>query len=464
MGGGNVRVLVIGSAHLDIIAEATSGAGTIDRPGKLRIHAGGTAYNLAINLASLGAKVTFISAFNDSAISAMLIEELESQGVVVEPFVDVSLPDSGFSAHIDQGEISSAVSSMAVERHRFGRSDVAEHIARNDWVALDANLSVESLASIVAEAREQAKPCSLQLVSEEKALKLGKIPPPDLALCNYREYRHLLSGTDTAHLPGLIIVTNGQNPAVAYRGLAIEASTGPEPVEDLVNTLGAGDAFAAGVIIHCAKHGLSGIEGAMEVGHATAAEILSRANCNLGKHDVLNQRMSDLARRANRDQMTGALNRHGGENALSQLVAASGRFAVMMVDIDHFKEINDTHGHDVGDEVIKQVSGRVRDCLREQDFMVRWGGEEFLLLIPGVDEGTASKIGQRILDRVRRQQSVPPGRVTVSIGIAMHWPGLDGKRTVKSADEALYQAKRSGRDRAVLAGGQGLVEKQSAAL
>jgi len=459
-----MKVLVIGSAHLDIIAEATAGAGTVDRPGRLRIHAGGTAYNLAINLANLGAKVTFMSAFNDSAISAMLIDELESQGVIVEPVVDTSLPDSGFSAHIDKGEITSAVSSMAVERHRFGRTDVCEYIAKHSWVALDANLSAESLASIIAEAKEQGKPCSLQLVSEEKSLKLGKVPAPDLALCNFREHRHLMSSLGGASTTGIVIVTNGPGPAIAYNGLAVEASSTPDQVDDIVNTLGAGDAFAAGVIIHCAKHGLADIESAMDVGHATAAEILTRSNCNLGKHDVLNQRMSDLARRANRDQLTGALNRHGGEAALGQLVSGGVRFAAMMVDIDHFKEINDTHGHDVGDDVIRAVAGRIKDCLRDQDFLIRWGGEEFLLLVPGIDEETSSKIGQRILDRIRKHHDPKAGRATVSVGSAMHYPGSDGRRTIKAADDALYQAKRSGRDRLVVAHQSGLIEKQSASV
>nr|WP_255612589.1 GGDEF domain-containing protein [Alcanivorax sp. 1008] len=172
--------------------------------------------------------------------------------------------------------------------------------------------------------------------------------------------------------------------------------------------------------------------------------------------------MSDLAKRANRDQLTGALNRHGGEGALEQLAASGSCFAAMMVDIDHFKDINDTYGHDVGDEVIKLVTARIRDSLRDHDFLIRWGGEEFLLLIPGADEGTAIKIGQRVLDRVRRHQGVASGRATVSVGVAMHQPGLDGKRTVKAADEALYQAKRAGRDRMVVAPGGGLIEKQSA--
>lgn len=129
-------------------------------------------------------------------------------------------------------------------------------------------------------------------------------------------------------------------------------------------------------------------------------------------------------------------------------------FSLLMIDIDHFKRINDTYGHPVGDRVIRIVGEILREETREMDFPARIGGEEFAVILPEIDAEDAFKVAERILEKARnRPVDIPGGepvRFTVSIGIAVATIGSDETSLINEADEALYRAKREGRNRTVL--------------
>jgi diguanylate cyclase (GGDEF)-like protein len=136
--------------------------------------------------------------------------------------------------------------------------------------------------------------------------------------------------------------------------------------------------------------------------------------------------------------------------------------AVLMLDIDHFKEFNDRHGHPAGDEALRAFADILRSCLRDRDIAARYGGEEFAVALPGVDDTTARNVAERIRSRTEGTLiSLAPGitdRITVSIGIAS--APLQGNNRVtllRLADEALYQAKLAGRNRVMVAGAPKLV-------
>ncbi len=161
-----------------------------------------------------------------------------------------------------------------------------------------------------------------------------------------------------------------------------------------------------------------------------------------------------LARLTRIDPLTGALNRRGLEEGYAPTKAPvdAKRMAVLMVDIDHFKSINDTHGHLVGDEVLRRIARQLGRALRTSDAIVRYGGEEFLLLLADV---TVSE-GMRVAERARKAieaQAIRVGDATLEVTVSM---GLDVQRahepladTVERADAALYQAKHAGRNRVV---------------
>jgi diguanylate cyclase (GGDEF)-like protein len=127
-------------------------------------------------------------------------------------------------------------------------------------------------------------------------------------------------------------------------------------------------------------------------------------------------------------------------------------FSLLMLDLDHFKRINDQWGHAVGDEALRQFADSVRCCLRAQDVAGRLGGEEFAILLPETGENVAMPVAERIRARME-QTPVPtePGycTVTVSIGVTQVEDGDDLEALLRRADEALYAAKERGRNRVV---------------
>ncbi|HEX4910308.1 MAG TPA: GGDEF domain-containing protein [Permianibacter sp.] len=165
------------------------------------------------------------------------------------------------------------------------------------------------------------------------------------------------------------------------------------------------------------------------------------------------QLMIDLARRATTDALTGAYNRHAFEpiavTALAQIDRHQQPVSLLMIDLDHFKQINDRHGHLVGDQVLRSITQLIRAELRAGDVLARWGGEELSLLLPDTDAGAARQIGERL--RFLMETTVLPGRrepvrLTASFGLATAQQSVSLSALIHAADLALYQAKANGRN------------------
>lgn len=142
---------------------------------------------------------------------------------------------------------------------------------------------------------------------------------------------------------------------------------------------------------------------------------------------------------------------------LERAASARGDLGVAMVDIDHFKQVNDSHGHPVGDEVLASVAERIRAALRDTDLVGRYGGEEFLVVL-GADAATRVQVAERVRQRVTATpvpSAAGPLKVTVSIGVSGAHPVPSAARDVLigEADRALYVAKEKGRDRVEVWGG-----------
>ncbi|KHN53347.1 sensor domain-containing diguanylate cyclase [Pectobacterium fontis] len=172
--------------------------------------------------------------------------------------------------------------------------------------------------------------------------------------------------------------------------------------------------------------------------------------------DLLQRKIGKLRSEAHSDPMTELLNRRGLDSVLRYWQMGQKSFAIIALDIDRFKRINDTYGHDVGDNVIRYLSQLIRTSSRDTDILCRSGGEEFLILLPETSLDVAINIAERL--RKRMQESTIPvvGNITISLGVALWEPDVSTisiERTFKLADEALYQAKQEGRNRVVSTSG-----------
>jgi diguanylate cyclase (GGDEF)-like protein len=158
--------------------------------------------------------------------------------------------------------------------------------------------------------------------------------------------------------------------------------------------------------------------------------------------DLLTQ-LSDMA---STDALTGLPNRRAWETNLGKALLDREPFVLAMLDFDHFKDFNDTHGHPAGDRLLKETAAAWREELRGEDFLARIGGEEFALLLPA---GTATEDALAVVERLRRRV---PYQQTCSAGVAVHEPGESVDALMARVDQALYAAKDTGRDRISLVG------------
>jgi diguanylate cyclase (GGDEF)-like protein len=181
---------------------------------------------------------------------------------------------------------------------------------------------------------------------------------------------------------------------------------------------------------------------------------LSTTNAELRQETDKFRRLSTV------DPLTQTYNRFGIDKIVTTLMAASRdryldtpNFALILVDIDHFKRINDRRGHDVGDRILQQVSAIIQRSIRHVDFLGRWGGEEFIVILPNTDKDFAIAMAEKIRVTIAEVQFEPeqPVLVTASFGVSTQMPGEDFATTFKRADVALYRAKAQGRNCVIMA-------------
>ena len=190
-------------------------------------------------------------------------------------------------------------------------------------------------------------------------------------------------------------------------------------------------------------------------------ELMARARTQIRKKrytERLRDNVQMSIEMAITDALTGLHNRRYMETHVGSLVeqaAARGKpLTILVLDIDYFKSINDTHGHDAGDDVLREFAVRIRKSIRGIDLACRYGGEEFVVVMPETDMAVATVVAERLRRRIasepfRIQQGGRLVEVTISIGIAALGRDDTAASVLKRADQALYRAKRDGRNRVV---------------
>jgi diguanylate cyclase (GGDEF)-like protein len=202
-------------------------------------------------------------------------------------------------------------------------------------------------------------------------------------------------------------------------------------------------------------------DGAVDVwtGADVAPELIARVRVAYRSRQLLDlalRRYSDLEDLAYRDELTELPNRRGSARQLDVLISRARRhgqqLALLLIDADRFKAVNDEHGHAVGDVVLRELAARLRARVRREDVVGRWGGEEFVVALPETTPDGAAAVAESLRAAVARSPIEAGGvalGVTVSIGVAA-WTGQELDALVDGADRALYAAKAAGRDRVVL--------------
>lgn len=252
-------------------------------------------------------------------------------------------------------------------------------------------------------------------------------------------------------------------PRLAILDWDMPGKTGPEICRQLRNL--AGDYIYTILLTARDSHveiadGLTG--GADDFISKPAHMLELRARIHVGEriiaiHDELKHARERLQFEATHDALTGLWNRRAilrfVETELARCSRRGSPTALLMIDIDHFKNINDEYGHTAGDRVLLEVAGRAAEVVRPYDSLGRYGGEEFLALLPGADSIGAQEVAERMRLAVKaiRFDEYPALEVSMSIGCAAYERGQSPNELIHLADSALYCAKRAGRDRVEIA-------------
>jgi len=176
--------------------------------------------------------------------------------------------------------------------------------------------------------------------------------------------------------------------------------------------------------------------------------------------DALKKELEGMKQAAKTDMLTGLLNRRGFDDAMAGVLQhaadeVDAPLSVIMTDIDHFKRVNDTHGHLIGDNVLKMLSKLLKDHIKGKDIAARFGGEEFILVLPDTPLDGGRTLAEQIRGSLQnmkwrtKNSGKSIGPITISLGVAQYRPGEEINTLIKRADDALYFAKENGRNKTI---------------
>jgi diguanylate cyclase (GGDEF)-like protein len=188
----------------------------------------------------------------------------------------------------------------------------------------------------------------------------------------------------------------------------------------------------------------------------SARQGLESANTELGRVKQSLEEKNEMLRELSiTDSLTGLYNRAFLDEKLrdefNRIERNRDYLSIILADIDYFKQVNDQYGHQVGDEVLVSIANLFRQNVRTVDSIGRWGGEEFIIICPGSDEHQAFQLAEKLREIIHQARHTQVDSVTCSFGVATHEPGITRSQLILLADNALYESKKSGRNRVTVA-------------
>lgn len=451
-------VFVAGAAVLDVIATIEKYDPPIAHDGNIRLAVGGCACNMAINLKTLGSEVAFLTALNDSPVSRIIQDHVLSSGIRAVVHNAPNMKEAVFSGHIHNGELETAVLSSHMRTVDFSKSFLAKTVGTASVMALTCELSATTIEHLTDLGREKDIPVFVSAPSRREAHQLdnvhGRIDVVFMRKADAEGYANDRGCSDLRALAQtlnttLVLTQGGQGDILLITPTFHEQV----PITNLQvsgSTLGAGDLLMAASVHYLVTHRLPLIEAVKRALHHIPA-LLAHNHANLGGSESVMQHLARTFTAADYDRLTGLLNRHGVETYLSRMHDHEDVY-VFLVDIDHFKQVNDSFGHEVGDATLAHVAGVLIECSRQGDIIGRWGGEEFVCLIHAPADSNALAIADRYRQAVASSVVHAMGKpVTISVGVSKIGRSAVFANYLKAADLALYRAKHQGRNRVMLA-------------
>lgn len=347
--------------------------------------------------------------------------------------------------YLQRGSEVTAASLAALER----ALPLAEELVVLDAAANDPYMRViaeGNLGEILVHLGERDRSCAMLNRALAEALRLGFGPQAQRLNCSLAEWalRHAAPEQARARLLTMLAEARGQ-PLTPMTELRAQHA-----LYQAHKALG----DTADALLHLEKHSDLLRERIVQQLQAQSEQFITRVEAEQSRREVERQRARAQSLEADTrlDPLTGLGNRRAVDHHLPALLrdtAAAGRLVTLAIlDLDHFKQINDRHGHLVGDRVLVAIAQLMRECVRQADVVARIGGEEFLAVLPDADEARARDICERIRQRVAGHDwaAIAPGlAVTLSVGLASA-PPYDETALVSRADQALYRAKALGRN------------------
>lgn len=461
---------VFGCAYVDMVSKADiQEVPNLTKPGKIDMDVGGTGFNVAINLAKQGLKTKFVSYMNNSPFSQIVARVAQENMVNTVISTNDDNKTIARSVHFDQhGKITSDIAVSYFEDIMFSDEFIEEQMESAEVVIFDTSLNSASINSIVSKANAYMIPVIGVVSSEITAYKLLEIEGQvDIVFVGKNDVSYLVrkyglraeTYLDLHNMLKLNLVVNREDAGAAILRNGIEESIKALPYDySKGNKLGVLEAMAAGAIYYHIKLEKP-LNKAVKESMLLAVAVRRKDTSNMGVKFKIEQFFGEMSQRAYYDKLTKLLNRWAMEEEINREVSKFFRgvidnLCVLLIDIDHFKKVNDNYGHNAGDVVLTTISGIIKKTIRKHDVVARWGGEEFICMMSGVSLQEAKVLGDRIRLAILKEYPEMdlkwqplPKQVTVSVGVAQMKNGEDIKKWIERADEQLYQAKRKGRNR-----------------
>jgi len=444
-----LKALLVGACHVDIFAdtefEFTSLAGR-DLPGSFVVSLGGTVFNVCAGLKSLGVDCFLVSAAREDSIFTRLIHSELARAEIKHNIIMLkNSKESAFLAVRQRGELVLAVTSSAWDVtgwNKVGSNLITFLKEGYDFAVFDCNLSEDVLKKVIDLAPCRCYICCVSPAKTVRFLNILRNNSSEHFSLDLKKVRAIFMNeeefevamyykVDPFSTDFMWFVTRGKNGVVVF----ISGKKLDFRVKEITNAKsfsGSGDAFAAGVI-YGLESGLD-LQKAVNLGY----EMVLRKVKNKGAC-VIHVDLAEITKSLDVDLLTGCLNRNALERDKNRL---EGFTHVLLIDIDHFKRINDTYGHDYGDKVLREVATVVRSCIRKNDRLYRYGGEEFVLFLFNTTDEEAIRVAERINSTVKEKTPV-----TVTVGVSKVIGTIEN--SMKKADIALYEGKSTGRNRVV---------------